>query len=80
MSLLFKLHKPKPPKPYSDLTPKPRNPDLARYSMGLFHASRKRLVVSWAMVCGVAVVVAGCKRLPMPHRAIVDGGVVVGLR
>lgn len=49
------------------------------YSMGLFHATKKRLSVSWGMVFGIAGIVAACKRIPMPWRAVVDGGVVVGL-
>ena len=47
--------------------------------MGLFHASKKRLVVSWSFVAGIATIVAVCKRLPSPWRSVVDGGVVVGL-
>mmetsp|Transcript_6221 Transcript_6221/g.9094 ORF Transcript_6221/g.9094 Transcript_6221/m.9094 type:complete len:331 (+) Transcript_6221:51-1043(+) len=49
------------------------------YSMGLFHATRKRMIVSWSVTTGVAVVVALVKRLPYPWRNIVDAGVVVGL-
>ena len=49
------------------------------YSMGLFHASRRRLVVSWSVTLGVAAVVAAVKRMPYPYRNIVDAGVVVGL-
>lgn len=49
------------------------------YSMGLFHATRKRLIVSWGMVFGIAGIVAACKRLPLPWRSVIDGGVVAGL-
>lgn len=49
------------------------------YSMGLFHATRKRVIVSWSVTLGVAVVVAAVKRLPYPWRSVVDAGVVVGL-
>lgn len=49
------------------------------YSMGLFHATRKRMIVSWSVSTGVAIVVAAVKRLPYPWRNIVDAGVVVGL-
>jgi len=49
------------------------------YSMGLIFASRKRLIVSWAMVFGVSIIVAICKHIPYPWRSVVDGGVVVGL-
>lgn len=49
------------------------------YSMGLFHASKKRLIVSWSFVIGVASIVAAVKRLPYPWRSVIDGGVVLGL-
>jgi len=49
------------------------------YSMGLFHATSKRMIVSWSVSTGVALVVAAVKRLPYPWRNIVDAGVVVGL-
>jgi hypothetical protein len=49
------------------------------YSMGLFHATRKRVAVSWGVTLGVAAIVAAVKRLPYPWRNIVDAGVVVGL-
>jgi len=46
------------------------------YGMGLFHASGKRLKVSWGMVFGISAIVALCKRVPAPWRSVVDGGVV----
>jgi len=49
------------------------------YSMGLFHATKKRKYVSWGVVLGVTGLVAIVKRLPYPWRCIVDAGVVVGL-
>mmetsp|Transcript_2852 Transcript_2852/g.4036 ORF Transcript_2852/g.4036 Transcript_2852/m.4036 type:complete len:325 (-) Transcript_2852:79-1053(-) len=49
------------------------------YSMGLFHATKKRKIVSWSVSLGVALIVAGVKRLPYPWRNIVDAGVIVGL-
>jgi len=36
------------------------------YSMGLFHASKKRKIVSWSVTIGVAAIVAAVKRLPYP--------------
>lgn len=47
--------------------------------MGLFHATPKRMKVSWGVTLGVAAIVAAVKRLPYPWRNIIDGGVVVGL-
>lgn len=47
--------------------------------MGLFHATKKRMIVSWAVTIGVAAIVAIVKRFPYPYRNIVDAGVVAGL-
>jgi hypothetical protein len=49
------------------------------YSMGLFHATKKRVIVSWSLTLGIAAIVAAVKKLPYPWRNIVDAGVVVGL-
>lgn len=49
------------------------------YAMGLFGATKKRMIVSWSITAGVFALVKIVKRLPYPYRAIVDAGVVVGL-
>ncbi len=49
------------------------------YSMGLFGASRKRMIVSWAITIGVFALVILVKMLPYPYRSIIDAGVVAGL-
>lgn len=49
------------------------------YSMGLFHASRKRKAVSWGLAVGIVGLVKLVKGLAYPYRSIVDAGVVVGL-
>ena len=49
------------------------------YSMGLFGATKKRLIVSWAVSIGVGALIAIVKRLPYPYRSIIDAGVVAGL-
>ena len=49
------------------------------YSMGLFGATKKRMIVSWAVSTGVFALVAIVKRLPYPWRSIIDAGVVAGL-
>lgn len=49
------------------------------YSMGLFHATKKRMIVSWSVTIGVAAIVGIVKRFPYPYRNIVDAGVVAGL-
>jgi hypothetical protein len=48
-------------------------------SMGLIHATRKRLITSWVVSLGVATLVAIVKHLPSVWRCILDAGVVVGL-
>lgn len=61
------------------------NPSIANwvlagpYSMGMFGADRKRMIVSWAITAGVFSLVKLVKFLPYPYRSIVDAGVVVGL-
>merc|ERR1712146_342569 len=47
------------------------------YSMGLFNATKKRLIVSWGISIGVVGIVAAVKRLSYPWRSIIDGGVVL---
>jgi len=49
------------------------------YSMGLFHATKKRKIISWSISIGVGFLIAAVKRLPYPWRNIIDGGVVAGL-
>mmetsp|Transcript_8010 Transcript_8010/g.19698 ORF Transcript_8010/g.19698 Transcript_8010/m.19698 type:complete len:85 (-) Transcript_8010:82-336(-) len=47
--------------------------------MGLWGATSKRLIVSWGVTTGVALLVAIVKKLPQGPRCILDAGVVVGL-
>lgn len=47
--------------------------------MGLIHATRKRMIVSWTILLGVVGLVLAVRGLPQPWRGIIDGGVVVGL-
>ncbi len=47
--------------------------------MGLMHATKRRLTVSWLLVIGIVLLVLGVRALPQPWRGIVDAGVVVGL-
>lgn len=49
------------------------------YSMGLFGAEKKRMIISWSITAGVFSLVKLVKMLPYPYRSIVDSGVVVGL-
>jgi hypothetical protein len=49
------------------------------FCMGLFHASRRRLVASWVLLLAVTGAVLAMRLVPQPARGIVDLGVVVGL-
>lgn len=60
--------------------PRPLRVALAPlFCMALFAATRRRLIVSWAIVIVVTLLVMGMRFVPQPWRGIVDGGVVVGL-
>jgi hypothetical protein len=49
------------------------------YCMGLLHATRRRLITSWALTIGIVAIVLLVRGLPRPWRGIVDAGVVAGL-
>jgi len=49
------------------------------FCMGLFHASKKRLIVSWSVSLGVFALVMLVRSVAQPWRGIIDAGVVVGL-
>ena len=49
------------------------------YCMGLFHATRKRLLVSWTVTLAIIGIVIVVRALAQPWRGIIDAGVVVGL-
>ena len=49
------------------------------YCMGLFYASRKRLIISWMLVFAIVSLVVAVRMLEQPWRGIIDAGVVVGL-
>ena len=60
--------------------PRPLHVILApAFCMGLFHATRKRLIVSWCVLLGIVSLVVAVRHLEQPWRGIVDGGVVIGL-
>jgi hypothetical protein len=48
-------------------------------AMGLIHATRRRLIGSWALVLGIITLIVLVSRLEQPWRGAVDAGVVVGL-
>jgi len=49
------------------------------FSMGLFHATRKRKIAGWATLSFIVILVTSIKRLPYPWRQIVNGGVFSAL-
>lgn len=49
------------------------------FCMGLFHATRRRLIVSWSVTLGVVGLVVAVKQLAQPWRGIIDAGVVIAL-
>ncbi|MDC0719404.1 hypothetical protein [Nannocystis bainbridge] len=60
--------------------PRPLHVVLAPlFCMGLFYATRKRLILSWGLVIGVTALVTLVRGLDQPWRGIVDAGVVLGL-
>lgn len=60
--------------------PRPLRVLLAPFvTMGLLHATRRRLVGTWLLVTGIVVLVWIVGLLPAPWRAIVDLGVILGL-
>lgn len=65
---------------YAARNPRPLLVILAPlFCMGLFHATRKRLIVSWCALTGIVLLVILVRQLDQPWRGIVDGGVVAGL-
>jgi len=49
------------------------------FCMGLFDATRRRLLISWGVLLGVIALIAVVRLLDQPWRGIVDAGVVIGL-
>jgi hypothetical protein len=65
---------------YAARNPRPLLVILAPlFCMGLFHATRKRLIVSWCAFTGIVLLVIVVRQLDQPWRGIIDGGVVAGL-
>lgn len=65
---------------YAARNPRPLLVILAPlFCMGLIHATRKRLIVSWCALTGIVLLVIVVRQLDQPWRGIIDGGVVAGL-
>lgn len=65
---------------YLGENPKPLDVLLALpFSMGLYFANRRQLIVSWVFLLGLTALIAFVRALPQPYRGIIDAGVVIGL-
>src|SRR5687768_4998838 len=63
-----------------DADPRPLFVALAPlYCMGLIHATKRRLIVSWTLTLGIVAIVVIVRMVEQPWRGIIDAGVVVGL-
>ena len=49
------------------------------YCIGLFGATKKRMIVSWSLLFGISILSYSVKLLDDVSRIIIDAGVVVGL-
>lgn len=49
------------------------------FSIGLIHATRRRLITSWSLVVFIRLLVQGVRHVDQPWRGLIDLGVVVGL-
>jgi len=49
------------------------------FCMGLFHATRRRLIASWVLLISIVLLVLLIRGLEQPWRGVIDAGVVVGL-
>jgi hypothetical protein len=49
------------------------------FCMGFFHATRKRLIVSWVVTLSIIGLIVAVKMLAQPWRGIIDAGVVLAL-
>ena len=49
------------------------------YCMGYFHATKKRMLTSWLLTAGIALLIIIVSFMPQPWRGIVDWGVLAGL-
>jgi len=49
------------------------------FCLGFFHSPRKRKIVVWILLIGIALIVVLFQKIPQPWRGVLDFGVIVGL-
>jgi hypothetical protein len=49
------------------------------FCMSFFHATRRRMLISWTLTVAIVALVFAVSHTPQPWRGIVDAGVVTGL-
>ena len=49
------------------------------FCMGFFHATKKRLITSYAVTSAIICMIILVRQLPQPWRGIIDTGVILGL-
>ena len=49
------------------------------FVMGYFHATRRRLLVTYSLTAGIIVLIVIFRQLPQPWHGLLDAGVLVGL-
>jgi hypothetical protein len=49
------------------------------FCMGFFHATRRRMLISWLVTSGIVLLVLAVSHIAQPWRGIIDTGVVTGL-
>ncbi|WP_437730447.1 hypothetical protein [Sorangium sp. So ce1335] len=49
------------------------------YCMALLHATRRRLIATWALIAGIVALILLVRQMSPPYRAIVDAGVALAL-
>jgi hypothetical protein len=49
------------------------------YSVGYYHASRRRVITSWSLTSGIVLLIIVVSHVAQPWRGIIDTGVLLGL-
>ena len=49
------------------------------FVMGFFHATKRRLIVTYSLTIGIVILILLFRQLPQPWHGVLDAGVVIGL-